>query len=71
MLKRHHCVINCQKMRNNMPCAWMDPVVLWEKIRGERLLYGALQVTETAEGQGELKKFVEVKAIQLTLDIVE
>ena len=29
------------------------------------------QVAETAEGEGELSQFAEVKAIQLALDIAE
>ncbi|GAB0206372.1 hypothetical protein GRJ2_003102800 [Grus japonensis] len=38
MLKKPHRIINCQKMRSNMPCSLMGPVALWENIRGGRLV---------------------------------
>ncbi|GAB0185886.1 mitochondrial enolase superfamily member 1 [Grus japonensis] len=41
---------------------WRWKAALWSPIR---------QVTEAAEGEGELSQFAEVKAIQLALDIAE
>lgn len=61
MLKRFHYIINCQKMRRNMPCSLMSPVVTWEGIRGGRLSFGAL----LSEWKSELSQFAEVKAVDI------
>lgn len=49
----------------------VGPVLLWQSIRGGRLLYGVLHIVETAEGEGELSQIAEVTTIQLSLDITE
>lgn len=39
MPNRPHYIINYQKMRDNMLCLLMGPVMVWKSIRSERLLY--------------------------------
>lgn len=39
---KSHSIPIYQKMRSNMSCLLMGPVILWETIRGERLMYGVL-----------------------------
>lgn len=54
MLRRHHCIINYQKMKSNVSCSLRGPVVLWESIGG-----GRLQYAETNEGEDESSQFTE------------
>jgi len=42
ILKRPHCIVSYEKMRRNMLCLQMDPIVLRENIKGGNLLCGVL-----------------------------
>ncbi|KAK4831831.1 hypothetical protein QYF61_019589, partial [Mycteria americana] len=77
MLKRPRRIRNYQKMRSNMPCSLMDPVVLWESIGGGRLLYRVLydklqkllkKVVMTAEQGNKYGLSAKKKILQLPSD---
>ena len=42
MMKKPQYTTIYQKMRSNMPCSLMGPVILWESIGGGKLLYEVL-----------------------------
>ncbi|GAB0175576.1 hypothetical protein GRJ2_000022800 [Grus japonensis] len=71
MLKTPLCTINCGKLRSNMTCLPMDPVILWESIGGGRLLYGVLHDELQKLLKDKVNRTSLQKAIQLALDIAE